>query len=305
MPDRINTFHQHFGASLSDLIFAFLVILFLIPIWWFPRFPSQDGPEHLYNAYLLAGWWSRPFLHSFFELNRAPVPNWFSTIFLASLLKVVPPPFAEKVLLTLWAVMLPLATRYAAGSFGVARNQLYWLSFIFIYSRFFHLGMINFCLSLAWYLIIIGYWARNRRRLRWRQVQVLCLLALLWYFTSGLSYYMAMGTVFVLSVADAIEEFKSGSFKHAFANAIKSQTSLLFVLPFSALHLALHGRNYYSSQATLLARATKNEVLWSLSRLPVLTASVDTIDLRISRVFAVLLLICFGESGITAEKTAG
>ncbi len=180
---------RYAGVPWENLLFAFLLVVNVIPIWWFPHFPSQDGPGHVYNAYLLSGWRksSFPIDRGFFAFNPAPVPNWLTTIVLALLMQITTPAVAEKILLTLYVILLPLAMRYAARSFCSTSHYLYFFSLAFIYNYFFHLGMINFCLSVMWYLTFIGYWARHRQRLGLRQILVLICLTFLFYFSNGLS----------------------------------------------------------------------------------------------------------------------
>ena len=276
----------------ENLIFAFLIVGHAIPIWCFPHFPSQDGPGHLYNAYLLSGWWksSFPVDRSFFAFNRAPVPNWLTTALLALLMQITAPAIAEKLLFTSYVIFLPVAMRYAARLFRSSSRYVYFFSFIFIYNEFFHLGMLNFCLSLAWYLVFIGYWARNRHCLGFRQILVLIFLTLLFYFSNGLSYYMALITVAMLSMVSLFSEFRRGNRKAWLGALVRSQIGLLLVVPLSLAYLALHGRYYNLSRSS---RVTWEDVSWSVSRLSVLTVANDKIDLSISRAFAVLLAIAF------------
>src|SRR5229473_2673396 len=165
----LSSMHRSRGIW-EKLILAVLLVVYSIPIWWFHHFPSQDGPGHLYNAYLLSGWWksSFPVNRGFFALNRAPVPNWLTTGLLALLMQVMTPATAEKVVL-------------------------------------------NFCVSLAWYLVFIGYWARNRHCLGFRQILILLCLTLLFYFSNGLSYFIGILTVAVLSVASFFSEYHRGN----------------------------------------------------------------------------------------------
>ncbi|MEA2326681.1 MAG: hypothetical protein QOE68_1640, partial [Thermoanaerobaculia bacterium] len=38
----------------SERAVAALTVLLIAPVWIFRFFPTQDGPSHLYNAYVLA-----------------------------------------------------------------------------------------------------------------------------------------------------------------------------------------------------------------------------------------------------------
>jgi len=276
----------------ENVLFAFFLVVNVIPIWSFHHFPSQDGPGHVYNAYLLSGWWksSFPIDRGFFVFNPAPVPNWLTTAVLALLMQITNPHRAEKILLTLYVISLPLAMRYAARSFCRDTHYLYFFSFAFIYNHFFHLGMVNFCLSLAWYLIFIGYWARHRQRLGLSQTFVLIGLTFLFYFSNGLSYYIGIATVALLSLLSLFSDYRRGNANGWLARLVRPQIGVLLVIPLSVSYLALHGRYYNSSQPS---RVTWEDVIWSVSRLPMLTSANDHVDLNISRAFAVLLMVTF------------
>jgi hypothetical protein len=299
LPSQSSTRHSFSLDAWENLIFIFLLGIYLVPIWWFPYFPSQDGPGHLYNAYLLSGWWnsSFPIDRSFFALNPAPVPNWLGSLLLALLIKITNPLRAEKLVLTLYVVFLPVAMRYAARSIRSNVRYLYFLVFAFVYNWFFHLGLLNFCISLAWYLLFIGYWIRNRDHLHARQMFVLLAITVPFYFSNGLSYYMALGAVGVLSVAYGLREFERATWKHTWkqrcGNILKPQIGLLLAIPLTLSYLARHGRNYHPSGLVPSTPMTWKDVSWSLTRLIALRASTAEADLRLSRALAILLLIGF------------
>ena len=288
----LSSMHRSRGIG-EKLILAVLLVVYSIPIWWFHHFPSQDGPGHLYNAYLLSGWWksSFPVNRGFFALNRAPVPNWLTTGLLALLMQVMTPATAEKVVLTLYVIFLPLAMRYAARSLRSSSRYIYLLGFLFIYNYFFHLGMLNFCVSLAWYLVFIGYWARNRHCLGFRQILILLCLTLLFYFSNGLSYFIGLLTVAVLSVASFFSEYHRGNLAGWWEKLVRPHIGLLLVVPLSLSYLALHGPYYDWSRSSPL---TWGDISWMFSRLTVLTAANDNIDLRITHAVAAVLVLAFG-----------
>ncbi|MGB2602850.1 MAG: hypothetical protein WBC78_04610 [Candidatus Sulfotelmatobacter sp.] len=295
LPNHSSTRHSFSADAWENLLFVFLLGIYLVPIWWFPYFPSQDGPGHLYNAYLLSGWSnsSFPIDRSFFAFNPAPVPNWLGSVLLALLIKITTPLRAEKLALTLYVVFLPVAMRYGARSVRSDARYLYFLAFAFVYNWFFHLGMLNFCISLAWYLLFIGYWIRNRDHLHARQMFVLLAITVPFYFSNGLSYYMALGAVGVLSVAYGLREFDRATWKQWCINILKPQIGLLLAIPLTLSYLALHGRNYHPSGLVPETPMTWKDVIWSLSRLTALRASTAAADLQLSRALAILLLIGF------------
>src|SRR6185436_12721844 len=90
-------------------------ILQLAPVWALRYFPTQDGPSHLENAniLLLLQRGDPPIFREYFSINTAPTPNWLGHAVLAGLILIAGPMIAEKLMLTLYIVALPLAVRYA------------------------------------------------------------------------------------------------------------------------------------------------------------------------------------------------
>lgn len=73
--------------------------LYLIPIWLFTYFPTQDGPVHLENAMILAQYNTQSGLwHQYCAINTPFVPTWLDHLALAALFKIMPPAHGRKVL---------------------------------------------------------------------------------------------------------------------------------------------------------------------------------------------------------------
>ena len=64
-----------------------MLALALMPVWSVPRFPSQDGPNHLYGAGLLLRH-DDPLVRRFYQLNPNPDPNWLGHGALAGLMRL-------------------------------------------------------------------------------------------------------------------------------------------------------------------------------------------------------------------------
>lgn len=160
--------------------FWLLLALHVLPLCAGRYFPTADGPTHLYNAWLWKAMLLQPGhpAHQVLALNPNPEPNYLSHLLLASLLSLGPPWLAEKLLLVLYIVGLPLALRYALRSAGQAgAGWLAILGFPFVYSVVLVWGFYNFCLSLVLLLLASGYWQRHTGR--WRPTTVAGLAGLL------------------------------------------------------------------------------------------------------------------------------
>jgi hypothetical protein len=190
------------NRRLEDLLFLALLAAHVVTVWTFRYFPSQDGPAHLENAAILRDYHDpgRPLLRTFYQLNTNPKPNWFSHLLLAGLLNVAPPLVAEKVLLTLYWTLLPLAVRYAVRSVRHDAGYLAVLAFPFADNLFLHMGFYNFCFSLAFWFLVVGYWLRHRERFTVSTTLVLTCLVMALY-SCHLVAVLAAGLTVGLGVA--------------------------------------------------------------------------------------------------------
>jgi len=182
--------HASPARRLFPFLFWALVVLSLVPLWAFRFFPSQDGPSHLYNAWLLLHLHdpALPQIAHYYTLNTMPSPNWITHLLLAGLMMVVQPLVAEKVLLSVYLVALPLSARYAIASLRPSAAPLSLLVFPLAYNYFLHMGFYNFVFCLPLFLVTLGYYLRHGHRLTPGRTAALSGLALLLYFAhlSGL-----------------------------------------------------------------------------------------------------------------------
>ena len=72
------------------LTFILLVVFYILPIWVFKYFPSQDGPCHIYNSFILKHYNDPEYnFNEFFEIRKSPVPNWASHASMMLLMYIV------------------------------------------------------------------------------------------------------------------------------------------------------------------------------------------------------------------------
>jgi hypothetical protein len=190
----------------EPVAFTLLVLLQLIPIWSVEHFPSDDGPAHVYNAIVMREFDQpdRAKLREYYARNPRLNPNWFSHVVLAGLTRFIPPPLAEKLLVSGYVLLLPFAVRYALGAINPANRWLAVLSLPFVYNFLFQKGFYNFSYSLAVYFLLIGYWLRHHERPTLRHGAMLGLLSLVLYFCHLVSVaqaYLLIGLLIVALVA--------------------------------------------------------------------------------------------------------
>ena len=185
-----------------------MVALPLVPIWGVEHFPSQDGPSHLENAAILGVFGSRrrvaaAVLHrgaehcAEFGWCRPPC---------VSLTRFVSPLVAEKLIVSAYVVLLPLAVRYALIGVGAGSGMLAWLVLPFVPNVFLHLGFYNFCHSLALFFFVVGYWIRRQDAWTLRSGAGFAALVLATYCAHIVALVMAGLTIGCLLVWSAIGE---------------------------------------------------------------------------------------------------
>lgn len=184
-------------------LFVVLMILYLLPIWIFAYFPSQDGPSHVYNALVLKeyGEHENYKMRDAWKLNITIFPNWLSHIILAALLYVFPPVLSEKIFLSIAVGLIPIAFFYFLHAVHKDHNEKYlyaWLGFPFAYNYLLYMGFYNFTLSISFFFFSFGFWWKYKDNM---QVKHLCILYIL-LLTTYLSHIASFGLIVLgMSVA--------------------------------------------------------------------------------------------------------
>jgi hypothetical protein len=196
----------------TAVLWGAVALTLLAPLWLFSHFPSQDGPSHVYNARLalLLLWEPSEVLRAFFEWNLDLFPNWFSQASLAALLTLLPPLWAERLLLTAYALSVPLSFRYALVAVRPAAAPVAWLSVPFVLNRYIHEGFYNRAFALVPFFLALGYYVRRRGVLALRPAGVLGLIVLWLYFCAGGSFLLLAVLLAVLAVAFALQDAAAG-----------------------------------------------------------------------------------------------
>jgi hypothetical protein len=110
---------------------------------------------------------------------------------------------AMKVMVSGYLILLPLAARYALAAAGRGATRLSPLVFPFVANFLFEKGFYNFCYSVGFFLIVVGYYLRHREDFTPRRAAVLFLLTVPLYFAHPVSLgmaYVVVGAVAVTSV---------------------------------------------------------------------------------------------------------
>ena len=179
-----------------------LIIIYLIPVWVNQFIPTEDGPSHLYNSQILA-WYLNPTstFRQFYDLRLALFPNWLTYIILVSfLMLIVPALIAEKILLSLYIILIPLSVWYLLDAIRPGKNFVSLASFGLIYNYLLLLGFYNFVFSLPFVLVAIGYWWKHRATLGVREIVFLNLMCVIIWFGHIVGYAVALFAIGFLAL---------------------------------------------------------------------------------------------------------
>lgn len=185
-----------------QILFWGLLALQVAAIWWFPYFPTQDGPSHLDNAAILR-FYSRPDLtvfREYFTVNHRLSPNWVAHLVLAALTGVANPAAAEKILLTAYILLVAFAFRYVLRAVHHDAEPLAVLCFPLLGHCLLQYGFYGFCLSIGIYFLALGYWLRHRESFGLHEIPAFTALSLLLYFSHLVSWALLLGSVGLLSI---------------------------------------------------------------------------------------------------------
>jgi hypothetical protein len=202
--------------GLREVFFA-LALLYVLPFWVVHHVPTVDGPCHTYNAWVLRQFSNverYPLFQQFYEINLKPYPNWISHGTMALLMVAVPPPMAEKLLVSGYVLAFLFGAWYLAGAVRQGERWLAFLAFPFAYHQLFQYGFYNFSISVAFFLIILGYWWRHRERPGPAFAVTVNLLLWLCYFSHILSFGLALVAIAVLWLATLRRETWKRHLRH-------------------------------------------------------------------------------------------
>lgn len=183
-------------------ILIVLTILYILPIWIVSYVPTQDGPSHLANTFILKEYYNTeyPIFQQYYDLNLKPIPNLLSSVVLSFLMCFFPPLIAEKLLLTLYIISFSLSLSYLLRTIG--QRKIFFsieaIGFLFIYNELFYRGFYNFVCGIPLYFIAIGYWWKNKDALQIKKCIVLNLILIFAYFCHIVSVTLAIFTIIIL-----------------------------------------------------------------------------------------------------------
>lgn len=203
---------RHYDLWLTA--YVLLTLIYIAPIWIFTFFPSQDGPSHLYNAFILNHYNDPKFtFNQYYDIRSALIPNWTSHALLAFFMGFGSPLTSEKLLLTVYILLMSASLLYLVTGVQNDAKPLAFLGFPYIYNGLFVMGFYNYAMGIGLMLISIGYWWRNGKNINYKTHLILGALMLLLYFTHPLALSLSMFSILMITFLNLLN--RSIGFKQA------------------------------------------------------------------------------------------
>jgi hypothetical protein len=228
----------------------------LAAIWSLPGFVTQDGPAHVYNAWIV----SRSFdpaspYGGWFQVRWQPLPNWVGHLALAGLFRMVSPPTAERIMMS--ASSLGLAASLAWLRLRV-RGDRQWpgpiLLAVLVSLNFpWLLGFTSFLLGTCLFAITLGVWWPYREGPGAARSLALMALLVLGYFCHLVSLGLTVVAMSLLALVAPMEASEGGGVRRRLRRL--SRTAVCFLplvfLGFLYLRMTHQGGSLHPSWPTM------------------------------------------------------
>ena len=143
----------------ESVFFLSLVLISALPVWLVEYFPSQDGPIHLWILQIISSYPNpeAQILREFLEPNKFVEPNLGFYLIAYPLSLVFGIFVAEKIFLSLLALIFCYGVRYAISLINSKAMALSYLSIPMVFGYFTHMGFYNYMLGVALFLPIFSF----------------------------------------------------------------------------------------------------------------------------------------------------
>ena len=185
------------------LLIVALLSPIVIAIWMVPGFSTQDGPTHLYNAWIL----TRSFepdspYEGYFQVRWQLLPNWVGHLALAGLVRLVSPGTADRLMITITLLAFALAVVWLRWRIrgGEAMSGSCLLIAILAPNFLWLLGFTSFLLGCCVLPITLGVWWCGRDRLGAGRIVALAILFFVGYFCHLVSLGLTAGGMGILAL---------------------------------------------------------------------------------------------------------
>ena len=202
--------------------FVTLLALQVCLVWAYPRYATEDGPSHLYNAAVNAalhsGSWG--IVGGFYRPNPRLVPNSTTFVILKRLMKIFSPSSAEKILVTTYLVLFALSFLWTVRTVCAGSEHFLNWGLVLGSNWFLSMGFYNFCFGLVLFQLSFGYWFKSRMRFGVWQWLVLFLSASLLYFSHLFCFLMTALLIGIVALIETLPEARRSRYARGPTNAL-------------------------------------------------------------------------------------
>jgi len=184
--------HRYVPVALFLIIAANLA-----EIWSFHYFPSADGPSHLEMAATISQLWRGlcPNLNSLYHFTHAVTPNWVTYFLLIPLMHFFTGAVAEKIVVSLYVIFLPLAVYKFIKTTNPTSAPLAIPACLLLSNYLLYSGSYSFLLSLVFYIYSLHWFIHNRENLSTKNCFILLFL-----FTANYLFHLCGFVFFAISI---------------------------------------------------------------------------------------------------------
>lgn len=219
-----------------------LLLPVMIAIWTVPGFSTQDGPTHLYNAWIL----SRSFepdspYQAYYQVRWQPLPNWAGHLALAGLVRVVSPGTADRIMITMTLVGFAVALVWLRWKVrgGEAMLSACLLIVSLAPNFLWLLGFTSFLLGCCLLPITLGVWWSARDHLGGGRLVALAVLVVLGYFCHLVSLGLTAAGLGVLALFAPAQDRTRAGWESRFRRMGRTAASLLPLVPLGIVYMRL------------------------------------------------------------------
>lgn len=218
-------------------LFIVFLILNLLPFYFTQYIGSLDGPKHLQIANIMVELWKgNELFQSYFEFSAPYVGNVSGHYLLAIFRLFLPAWMSEKLVLSLYVILLATGFRYLVKGVSKTINYSYFLIFPFTYTFLFMMGFYNYSLAFGFMFFALGYFVRHHTNLNWKKNLILSFLVLLTYYSHIFVYGFLLFSLGILYIKNQlVSQTENASFKF---KSVASDFLRLFLAVLPSLILA-------------------------------------------------------------------
>jgi hypothetical protein len=191
------------SPRLSLITFSVLLLPIIMAIWFVPWFVTQDGPIHLYNAYLISETVKgHSWVQDVYVVNWTPLPNVLGHLLLTALLQIVSAHTADRLMMTFTSVGLASAALWLRWQVAKWRGMTLAspLAVALALNCMWLWGFYNFLLGACLFAITLGYWWAGREHMGVRWAIILAGLVVLGYLGHLVSSVLTIVGLIILAL---------------------------------------------------------------------------------------------------------